>query len=266
MNTISVTQIINNFKKFDREFWLSYKALEQLLSPEAFDECKMKMLKSKKIDSMILSQVNIEEFELKKLEIDAEWIKENEEAKQQGIAIHDLIRTQLIGGQSIKSDFNVIGNLATDEFSTAQEGLFVENRLELPIDDFIIIGIPDLIKIENGVVHCWDWKTSKKGIRFKSNYDLAAKKTRRLKFPLHGIDDVNGQHYTLQLSLYMWMILQLRPDLKPGTLNISWVQDMRVKKSFEVPYMKDEVDKLIQWYIKDLKLKQEMDKCREIQY
>lgn len=64
----------------------------------------------------------------------------------------------------------------------------------------------------------------------------------------------------------MWMILQLRPDLKPGTLNISWVQDMRVKKSFEVPYMKDEINQLIQWYIKDIRLKQEMDKCKEIQY
>jgi hypothetical protein len=64
----------------------------------------------------------------------------------------------------------------------------------------------------------------------------------------------------------MWMILQLRPDLKPGTLNISWVQDMRVKKSFEVPYMEDEINQLIQWYIKDIRLKQEMDKCKEIQY
>lgn len=62
------------------------------------------------------------------------------------------------------------------------------------------------------------------------------------------------------------MILQLRPDLKPGTLNISWVQDMRVKKSFEVPYMEAEVNQLIQWYIKDMQLKQEMDKCKEIQY
>lgn len=64
----------------------------------------------------------------------------------------------------------------------------------------------------------------------------------------------------------MWMILQLRPDLKPGTLKISWVQDMKVKKSFEVPYLEDEVKNLIPWYIKDLRLKQEMEKCKEIRY
>ena len=41
---------------------------------------------------------------------------------------------------------------------------------------------------------------------------------------------------------------------------------MRVKKSFEVPYMEAEVNQLIQWYMKDIRLKQEMDKCKEIQY
>lgn len=148
----------------------------------------------------------------------------------------------------------------------ASEGLFSEQRLELPIEDFTIVGIPDVIHIKDGVVSIVDWKTSKKGIRFKSNYDMAAKKTKKMKFPLTQLDDVNGQHYTLQLSLYMWMILQLRPDLKPGTLKISWVQDMKVKKSFEVPYLEDEVKSLIPWYIKDLKLKQEMEKCKEIRY
>lgn len=184
MNTISITQIINNFKKFDREFWLAYKALEQIMDPILFEECKMKMLKSKKVDSVILSNVNLEEFECKKQEIDLEWKQENEEAKRVGTAIHDLIRTQLIGGESIKSEFQVIGKLSTEEFDNAQEGLFVEHRLEFPIEEFVVIGVPDLIKIDKGLVHIIDWKSNKKGIRFKSNYDLAAKKTRRLKYPL----------------------------------------------------------------------------------
>lgn len=79
----------------------------------------------------------------------------------------------------------------------ASEGLFSEQRLELPIEDFTIVGIPDVIHIKDGVVSIVDWKTSKKGIRFKSNYDMAAKKTKKMKFPLTQLDDVNGQHYTL---------------------------------------------------------------------
>lgn len=83
-------------------------------------------------------------------------------------------------------------------------------------------------------------------------------------YPLSTIDDVNGQHYTLQLSLYMWMILQIRPDLKPGKLKISWMQDGRMKKQFDVPYMKTEVENLIKWYIRDLKTKEEMKKCNTL--
>jgi hypothetical protein len=52
---------------------------------------------------------------------------------------------------------------------------------------------------------------------------MALNQNKKMLYPLSAIDDVNGQHYTLQLSLYMWMILQIRPDLKPGKLKISWV-------------------------------------------
>jgi hypothetical protein len=41
---------------------------------------------------------------------------------------------------------------------------------------------------------------------------------------------------------------------------------MKVKKSYEVPYMEKEVSDLIKWYIKDLRLKQEINKCKELQY
>jgi hypothetical protein len=43
----------------------------------------------------------------------------------------------------------------------------------LPIDEFTIIGIPDVIEINDGVVNLIDWKTAKKGIKFKSHYDMA---------------------------------------------------------------------------------------------
>jgi hypothetical protein len=56
---------------------------------------------------------------------------------------------------------------------TAGSGIFIEKRLELEIDSFNMIGIPDVIQIEDGVVNLIDWKTAKKGIKFKSHYDMA---------------------------------------------------------------------------------------------
>lgn len=267
MNTISVTQVINNFKKFDREFWLSYKALEAVMPSELFNEQKLLILKSKRIDNTVLSLVDIEQFNLKKAEIDAEWREESEEAKSTGNEVHEMIRLSLTNNpEKTKEEFGIIGDLVETELLTTQHGVFVEKRLELEVDPFIMVGIPDIIHIDNGVVNLIDWKTAKKGIKFKSHYDMALNQNKKMLYPLSSIDDVNGQHYTLQLSLYMWMILQIRPDLKPGTLKISWIQDGKLKKSFEVPYMKSEVENLIKWYVRDLKTKMEMQKCNTLQF
>jgi len=70
----------------------------------------------------------------------------------------------------------------------------------------------------------------------------------------------------LQLSIYMYMLLKLRPDLKPGKLKIVWLKDMKVRKVYEVEYLEKEVERLLAWYLKSTKLKIETEKCRERKY
>ena len=50
MTNLSVTGIIRNYHYFDREFWLSYKALEAVMNPVEWNYIKMTLLKSKRID------------------------------------------------------------------------------------------------------------------------------------------------------------------------------------------------------------------------
>ena len=64
----------------------------------------------------------------------------------------------------------------------------------------------------------------------------------------------------------MWMLLKLRPDLKPGKLKLVWIKDYKAKKVFEVEYLEKEVDTLLKWHLKSIKLKKETDKCKEIKY
>lgn len=64
----------------------------------------------------------------------------------------------------------------------------------------------------------------------------------------------------------MWMILKLRPDLKPGKLKIVWVKDNKIKKTFEVEYLDKDVDTLLKWHVRNLNLEKEFQKCREIEY
>lgn len=93
LNKISVTNIINSYHCFDREFWLSYKALEAVMPKPEFENIKLSILKSKKIDNKYIQKYK-DSYELKVTEIDTDWKIENEEDKNNGIAVHEMIRNK----------------------------------------------------------------------------------------------------------------------------------------------------------------------------
>ena len=66
-----------------------------------------------------------------------------------------------------------------------------------------------------------DYKTNKeiKTEGFK-NYEGI---TQKMLFPLNHLDDCNLNHYTLQLSLYMYIILKHNPRLSAGKLTLQHV-------------------------------------------
>jgi hypothetical protein len=47
-------------------------------------------------------------------------------------------------------------------------------------------------------------------------------------------------------------------------LKISWIENGKLKKSFEVPYMEKEVADLVKWYIRDLKTKRAIQECNTL--
>ena len=269
MTNISVTGILREYKSFSRDFWLQYKALEALIPEVEWGNVKIQLLKTKRIDDKILQLVDPVEFEAKKQEIDLEWKQKNEEAKQTGITVHEAIRDALIVDfpNAVKK-YRLEGELRSpDLFLTASSGLFPEQRMELLVDDDVnLIGIVDMISIKDGIVNCIDWKTDEEGIKFKSRYDMSKKSTKRLKYPMQKFEDCSGINYQLQLSLYMWMILKLRPDLKPGKLQIAHIKDMKIHHIYDVEYLEKDIEKLIKWHVKSLKLKQKTMECREIEY
>lgn len=269
MTNISVTGILREYKSFSRDFWLQYKALEELIPEAEWNNVKLQLLKTKRVDTKVLQLVDPVEFEVKKQEIDLEWKQKNEEAKQTGITVHEAIRDALIVDfhNAIKT-YRLEGELRSpDLFLTASSGLFPEQRMELLVDEDVnLIGVADMITIKDGVVNCIDWKTDEEGIKFKSRYDMSKKSTKRLKYPMQKFEDCSGVNYQLQLSLYMWMILKLRPDLKPGKLQIVHIKDMKIHHIYDVEYLEKDIEKLIKWHVKSLKLKQKTMECREIEY
>jgi len=98
-------------------------------------------------------------------------------------------------------------------------------------------------------------------------------------FPVHHLDDCHINHYALQLSIYMYIILKHNPKLKPGNIFIHHVvfeQQSEDKNGYpvykilpngdpvvtevipiELPYLRDEVISIMQW------LKDNRDKIKK---
>lgn len=97
-------------------------------------------------------------------------------------------------------------------------------------------------------------------IEFKSFYDKYKKSQTMMKYPLNTIQDCNGQHYTLQLSTYAWMLQQLNPKFEIERLFIHWIDHDGKETFIDVPYMKQEVEKMLTDYKKKLKIQRALDR------
>lgn len=134
-----------------------------------------------------------------------------------------------------------------------------------------VCGQSDLVEVVNGKVYITDYKTNKeiKTASFKNWEGISQK----MNAPVSHLDDCNYNHYNLQLSLYMYIILKHNPKLEFGGLRIHHVQfheseqkdvygfpvtmlteegkpivkDVRV---YEMPYLRDEIVSIMH-YVND---------------
>jgi hypothetical protein len=146
-----------------------------------------------------------------------------------------------------------------------QDGVYPEHMVYLRSAG--ICGQSDLVEVVNGEVHITDYKTNKEiKIEGFTNWEGI---TTKMMPPVSHLDDCNLNHYTLQLSLYMYMILKHNPKLKPGTLTIHHIlfdtvgEDqfgnpitaldengdpvVRDVVPYDLPYLKAEIISLLHW-------------------
>lgn len=264
MQNLAVTRLVSDYHVFDSEFWLGYKTLEKFY-PD-FESIKMNLLKSKKVLDKYTALVP--NYEVEKELLATEWKAKNEQAKADGVKTHEYIQSLLKSDPvACSREFQVPCNVnICDKLCGIDNGVFVEYRLEVPLDeDYTLVGVPDYFYIHDNVIDIKDWKTADAPIKFKAMYEMSKRQSKKMKYPLC-LEDANGVHYQIQLSIYMWMLLQLRPDLQPGSLEIVWIKDNKVKKIYPVDYLGDKIDRFLKWHVKSLHLKTAMDACKEIEY
>lgn len=271
----SVTTIIEKFgQPFDKEFWSAYKALEKLLSADAWKIEKPSLLKSKKFDKSLLELHDISEndFNREQQAILDSWDEENRKSCERGTKIHadfensfykkkkniDISKFQ-IGGK-----FECIKDYTDLDLENAVYPEYLIHRVS-PDGKLCIAGQIDLLVKKGNNIIVGDYKTNKE-IKIKSFFDSKTKSSVKMKFPLNNLDDTNYWHYCLQLSTYAWMLQKLNPDFVIEDLVMIHIDHKDKMTIYHLPYLKTEVEKMLAFYKKQVQLDENARKRKRIEY
>lgn len=272
---VSVTTLIHQFtQEFDRSFWSAYKALEKLLSKEAWTIEKKSLLNTKKFDKVLLELHNITEDDFNKEQqgiLDA-WDLENRRSCERGTKIHEELENSFykkkknidLSKYQIGGKFECVKDYSELDLDC---GVYPEYLISRISEDgkLRIAGQIDLLVKNGNKIIIGDWKTNKK-IETKSFFNSATKSSVKMKYPLNNLDDVNYWHYALQLSTYAWMIQKLNPEFEIEDLVLVHFDHSENMTVYHMPYLKAEVIRMLNFYKKESVLKENKEKRKRIEY
>jgi hypothetical protein len=158
-------------------------------------------------------------------DIEAIWKNEADRATTLGTYYHNQREDDLCSFASIEREGITIpvippsGETDGIRYAPLQKldsGIYPEHMVYLRSAG--ICGQSDLVEIVNGKVNIIDYKTNKE-IKTEAftNWEGISEK---MLDPVSHLDDCNFNHYALQLSIYMYIILKHNPKLKPGRIFI----------------------------------------------
>ena len=268
---ISVTTIIHGYTEvFDEFFFSRYKSLEAL-SPDYFPLIKSTLLKTKKWDDRYVTEcgVSMEDFNNKVKETLEAWVEKSRKACEHGTAEHLKRELRFYNGGKIKdlsprfADRNYDYICKKNYFELDLEyGIYPEYLISWTSKDGLLnlSGQVDLILKEGNDISIIDFKTNEKGIEMKSYYNKMAKSHKMMLFPLNNLMDCTLYHYTMQLSLYAWMLKQKNPELNIKLLMLKHISREGVETDIEVEYKEQEVLKMLTHYKKQMYVNSERAK------
>jgi ATP-dependent exoDNAse (exonuclease V) beta subunit len=243
---VSVTSLVSNFKE-----------------PFNSKSVAQRVAKSKKSKWFGISPEKIIEL----------WDSESNRAITLGTFYHNQRESDICSLSSIEKEGLPIpvykpveeGSVKKAPDQRLTDGIYPEHMVYLKSAG--ICGQSDLVEVYNSKVDIIDYKTNKE-IKTESFKDWEGI-SKKMLFPVSHLDDCNFNHYSLQLSIYMYIILKHNPKLQAGDIYIHHVTfeeegkdeygypitkyslegDPIVKEviPMKVPYLKDEVISIVNW-------------------
>lgn len=272
---ISVTTLIHSFTNpFDKEFWSKFKALEKFLTKEQWNIEKKSLLNSKVFDNSILElySINENDFNREQQAILDTWQEENIRSCARGSKIHSELENSFYKKkQNIDlSKYQIGGKFECIKDRVAldlENGIYPEYLISRVSDDgnLRLAGQIDLLVKKGNSITILDWKSNKE-IKQKSYFDSKTKTSQKMKYPLNNLDDANYWHYTLQLSTYAWMVQKLNPEFTIEDLVLVHFDHKDNMTVYHLPYLKEEVIKMLSFYKKESILNENRSKRKRIEY
>ena len=152
----------------------------------------------------------------------------------------------------------------TDEFQVARHDFSLNKDFVVipeylvyyshPDGDFNLAGQMDLLVKKGNDIYIFDYKTNAKGISTKAYVDRKKNKKQMMYHPINNMDDHTLNHYTLQLSIYAWMLQQINPELVIKQLTILHQDGDGIETVYPLEYRSEEVEKLIAYHAKQKKI------------
>jgi hypothetical protein len=217
INWVSVTTLVSHFKK-------------------PFD--------AKTVAAKVTKSKRSKWFGIDPIAIEAIWNAESDRAMTLGTFYHNQRESDICGLSSMEREGIVVpifppsGESNGIRLAPSQKldsGIYPEHMMYLKSAG--ICGQSDFVEVVNNKVNIIDYKTNKeiKKESFKNWQGISDK----MKSPLSSLDDCNFNHYALQLSIYMYIILKHNPKLVPGKMFIQHISfEEEGKDEFGYPITK----------------------------
>lgn len=241
---ISVTTLIGKYKApFDAQYWSTYKAIKLVLEKKGtWDRFKRRAGGWNNVVAFYKSLNDFpytDEVTKAKIQFLQSWAEAGRIAREVGSAYHQQMEdvSHAMGYEEKKGKGIRVCSpadlLHLQEFEN--DGVYTE--LLLYNDHFKLAGMADKVIKEGRLVHIHDYKTSKV-------IEMEAFQEQTMKHPIHQLPSCNYFEYSLQLSIYAWMLEQVGYQI--GELVIEHVPDNH--REYKCKYLRDEVQSLLSHY------------------
>lgn len=267
-NYTSVTTLIGKYhEKFDEDFWSAYKALEKLVGVEEFvsSGVKKELLNRKKFDLSYPASFGIDEVEFlnTQSEIIAGYNKTRDDACERGTNYHNAKENKFYEKpQHDLREYNfgldISGNFVCEKHNydlNRENAVLPEYLVYFSTDDGILnmAGQIDVLIKQGNDIYILDYKTNAKGIEQSSYFNPKTRKKKMMFYPINNVEDCAMGHYTLQLSLYAYMLQRINPEFNIKLLRICHIDGEGKETLYDLEYKKEEVIKILKDYKKKLK-------------